>query len=277
MPENILDMPETTTVGGKTREWGIPVSACPALRAHHIRGVGMANVGEGYCVIRHRPHFSHINVCLEGAGQVWPNDRWAHFAAGTAGLFPSGRPHGGRWDGRAWRMSWVLYDEPSHKLPLIAGPESALVSVDPRPIEWALLGLYHEVQGTNDLQATSYYAHLIHLQVERIAQPSQKPSRLARLWETVDANLAHPWTAEELAGLARMSEVHLRRLTMSELGRAPLQHVAYLRVRRADYLLQSHAQTVEAASWDVGYKSTSAFTRAFKRWLGRLPKGGRTS
>lgn len=68
-----------------------------------------------------------------------------------------------------------------------------------------------------------------------------------------------------------MSEVHLRRLTMAELGRTPLHQGACLRMRRAAYLLESHSHTVEAAAWDVGYRGTSAFTTAFKRWLGRVP------
>jgi AraC-like DNA-binding protein len=50
--------------------------------------------------------------------------------------------------------------------------------------------------------------------------------------------------------------------------------VAWLRVRRAAFLLESHAHTFEAAAWDVGYRGTSAFTTAFKRWLGRPPRGG---
>lgn len=43
-------------------------------------------------------------------------------------------------------------------------------------------------------------------------------------------------------------------------------------MRHAAYLLESRELTVETASWDVGYRSTSAFTTAFKRWQGRLPR-----
>ena len=272
MPETILDMPETNIKGRLTREWGISVEACPAMATHYIRGVGMSNVGRGYRIIRHRPAFSHVNICLEGAGRAWLNDGWTQFRAGTAGIFPRDRPHGGMWAGQRWRMCWVIYDEPPQKQPLIPGPEIVFTAVDPRPMEWALLGLYHEVNGANDPQAAACHVELIHLQVQRLATPRRRVSRLARLWEAVDANVAHPWTSEELAGMAKMSEVHLRRLTLAEFGRSPLQQVAWLRVRRAAYLLESHTQTVEAASWDVGYKSTSAFTSAFKRWMGRSPR-----
>lgn len=273
MLETILDMPETNIIGAHTRQWAITGAECPALAAHFIRSVGMSEVGKGYRIIRHRPVFSHVNVCLEGAGRVWNNDHWMRFPAGTAGIFPLALPHGGMWANEPWRMCWVTYVEPPQKHPLISGARIEFVHVDPRPIEWSLLGLYHEFNRANEQQAVAHHAELIHLAVQRLVQEKPHASRLARLWESVDADPGHPWTAAELAKAAHMSEVHLRRLAMAELGRTPLQQVAWLRVRRAAFLLESHAHTVEAAAWDVGYRSTSAFTAAFKRWLGRPPRG----
>lgn len=233
-------------------------------------GGGMSTPGKGYQVVRHNPSFGHITVCLEGNGTVWANDRWENFPTGTALLLPPKVPHGGRHSG-FWRMCWVLGDDRPGRTPMVSGSRIRFVSIDPRPLEWALLALYHEVNGLNDPEAIRCCVGLIHKQVQRILKPANRVTRLILIWETVDANLARPWTATEIAGLANVSEVHLRRLVRKEHGCSPLQHLARLRIRRAAYLIEARSYTVDAASWEVGYQSTSAFSRAFKRWLGRSP------
>lgn len=276
MPETILQtlehIPETNILGTETREWGISAQICPALRAFHIRGVGLGSPGRGYRIVRHRPPFSHINVCIEGEGRTLVDGRWRPFLAGTAGLFPRMVPHGGHWDDSPWRMCWVLYDEPPGKKPLLPGPDIRFVATDPRPFERALLGLHEELHGRADARLIELWVELLHRLVVTVADSAASSSRLARVWEVVDSNLVHPWTAADLASLACMSEVHLRRVAAAEVGRTPLQHVAFLRVRRAAYLLETQAETVENVASQVGYQSISAFTSAFKRWLGRLPR-----
>ncbi|RFC45462.1 MAG: AraC-type DNA-binding protein [Verrucomicrobia bacterium] len=270
MLQTILSMPETTHLGSDTREWAISDQACPALRAYQLRGVGMSTPGQGYRVVRHKPSFGHINVCLEGAGTVWANDRWERFPAGTAGLFPPKVPHGGTHSG-FWRMCWVLGDDRPGRPSLVSGSLIRFVSLDPRPLEWALLALYLEVNGLNDPETVQCCVALIHKHVQRILKPVDRVTRLIPVWETVDTNLARPWTSAEIAKLASVSEVHLRRLVWKEHGCSPTQHLAKLRMRRAAYLLETRGYTVEAAGWEVGYQSTSAFSRAFKRWRGHSP------
>jgi len=274
MLQKILSMPETITHGPDTKEWAVSNLECPALKSFHFRGVGMSTPGKGYQVVRHNPSFGHINVCLEGAGTVWANDRWENFPTGTAVLLPPNVPHGGMYSG-FWRMCWVLGDDRPEGTPMVSGSKIRFVSVDPRPLEWALLALYHEVNGLNDPEAVRCCVGLIQKQVQRILNPVDRFTRLIPVWETVDANLARPWTVTEIAGLANVSEVHLRRLVWKEHECGPIQHLAKLRIRRAAYLIEARGYTVEAASWEVGYQSTSAFSRAFKRWLGRPPAGER--
>lgn len=263
-------MPETITHGPDTREWAISDKECPSLAAYHFRGVGMSTPGKGYQVVRHNPSFGHINVCMEGAGTIWANDRWDTFPAGKAAILPPKVPHGGTASG-FWRMCWVIGDDRPGRTPMVSGDLIRFVQIDPRPMEWALSALYHEVKGLNDPEAIRCCVGLIHKQVQRILKPSARGTRLIPVWETVDANLARPWTATEIAELASVSEVHLRRLVWKEHGCSPVQHLAKLRMRRAAYLIGTSGYTIEAASWEVGYQSTSAFSRAFKRWIGRSP------
>ena len=272
MPRSIHNMPETNMLGVNTREWAISRTTCRALAERSVSSLGITNVGKGYRMIRHHPDFSHVTICLEGAGRVWVNDGWQEFPAGNAILLPENLPHGGFYDEQPWRLCWVAFDPAPKRSPGIVGPLIRVVPVDPRPLEWALLGLYHEVNGKNDPSTLNHYAELILQQVDRMVSPDLNSSRLTRVWEAVDAAPAHPWTARELAEMACVSEVHLRRITMKELGHSPMQQVARLRILRAAYLLEMRGQSVESASWEVGYQSTSAFTRAFKHWMARLPR-----
>jgi transcriptional regulator GlxA family with amidase domain len=112
---------------------------------------------------------------------------------------------------------------------------------------------------------------LIQDYVMRFARPWQRDHRLAQLWETVAGQLADAWTLERLAGMAHVSGEHLRRLCQRELGRSPMHHVTFLRMRRAGELLASTHLKVELIAMEVGYQNPFVFSTAFKKWTGWRP------
>jgi len=128
MLQTILSMPETIAHGPDTREWAISDKECPSLAAYHFRGVGMSTPGKGYQVVRHNPSFGHINVCLEGAGTIWANDRWDTFPAGKAAILPPKVPHGGTASG-FWRMCWVIGDDRPGRTPKLRSCLRTIMSV----------------------------------------------------------------------------------------------------------------------------------------------------
>jgi AraC-like DNA-binding protein len=236
--------------------------------------VGVARPGKRYRIIRLNPTFSHINVCLAGSGRYLINGRWRDLSAGDAVLFPRQIPHGAQvTDDGSWQMAWIIFADHGSKFPRLFAPETRVARTDPLLWEWALSGLHRESLGANNPECLQAWSSVIHAQVQRLVRSDGRLSRLAAVWERVNADLAHPWTAAELAKLAGTSEVHLRRLCLRALHRTPLQQVAWLRTRHASFLLQATEHTVESVAWSVGYVSVSAFTTAFKRWHGRSPKG----
>ena len=56
-----------------------------------------------------------------------------------------------------------------------------------------------------------------------------------------------------------------------ELGRTPTEHVAYIRVHRAQALLLSTDIKLDAIAPEVGYHSAVVFSRAFVRCTGMTP------
>lgn len=63
-----------------------------------------------------------------------------------------------------------------------------------------------------------------------------------------------------------------RRVCLRELGRSPMQHLTSLRIERAQQLLDTTHDKIEAVAEQVGFENAPVFSRAFKRWVGQIPK-----
>ncbi|MFS8098708.1 AraC family transcriptional regulator [Lentzea alba] len=89
--------------------------------------------------------------------------------------------------------------------------------------------------------------------------------------QALHANLAHPWTVRELAGVAAMSRstffLHFKEI----VGMTPLDYLLRLRMQEASRALRDTKDTVASIASTVGYRTESAFSAAFKRFTGRSP------
>jgi AraC family transcriptional regulator, activator of mtrCDE len=89
-------------------------------------------------------------------------------------------------------------------------------------------------------------------------------------------NPARAWTLDELADEAHVSRATLVRAFRHAAGMAPLNFLAELRLSLARrQLARTGAKLAQVAS-DVGYKSESAFSRAFLRRFGITPGEARS-
>ena len=277
MRQPIKQLRETNNVGA-SRQWGVSAVSCPALAQHHIHHVGFGEIAPDYLMVRLNPDFSHVNLCCGGEGRSLVNGQWKTVREGTLGIYPARVPHAGHpAKGCEWKIAWVIYREPPGMRPTIALTASALMEVDPRPLEWAVRGLYRELAGGGDRAVLQHWADLIHWFVRRHVRSQGEDTRLWPVWDKVDANISHPWTVPDLAALAHMSEVHLRRVCLAETGRGPAAQLAHMRMRRAADLLATTNQTVEAIALSVGYGSLSSFSAAFQQVHRVRPSQFRTS
>jgi transcriptional regulator GlxA family with amidase domain len=134
-----------------------------------------------------------------------------------------------------------------------------------------VLGLYREVQGQAASGSAMLWIDLIEHYITRFAEPLQREDRLRAVWDAVQKDLARPWTVERLADLAGISGEHLRRLCQRNLGRSPMQQLAYLRIQHAAHRLATTDEKVEDIAYQVGYQNTFAFSNTFKRMTGFRP------
>ncbi|KES06021.1 AraC family transcriptional regulator [Streptomyces toyocaensis] len=110
-------------------------------------------------------------------------------------------------------------------------------------------------------------------QAQFITAPVPAPGRhpLAELLPWVLERLDQPLTVEDLAGRARMSSRHLGRHFRATTGTTPLQWLLTQRIRRAQELLETTDDSVDAVAAATGMGTATTLRRHFNRVVGLPP------
>jgi AraC-like DNA-binding protein len=85
------------------------------------------------------------------------------------------------------------------------------------------------------------------------------------------ARPTHAWTLEELASDAAASRAVLADRFTHLVGCPPIQYLTQWRMQMAARRLADPAAKVAVVAHEVGYESEAAFSRAFKKLVGRSP------
>lgn len=264
-----MNLREIHNIGARTRESIVHPDACGALARRGILLTGLSRARPGFRFVRHRPGMVQVLACRGGRGEVWMEGKWRPCTAGEAYVTPSAAPHAYRAT-EAWNLAWVIYDpaavegRPPHDEPRI-------VRGDVESLHDAVAGLYREQTGPADQTVAEHWGELIDIAARRLILPNRPAERLVEVWRAVDADLARPWTLEDLATLAGISTEHLRRLCRMQHGCSPMRQVTRLRMQRALQRLTHTDQTIEAIAREAGYENAFAFSTAFRRNLGVSP------
>jgi AraC-like DNA-binding protein len=102
-------------------------------------------------------------------------------------------------------------------------------------------------------------------------RPALADARVGRVLEAVHADLAADWTLGLLATRADMSRTELAERFRELLGVPPLAYVTRCRIDEAMRLLRTTDHGLRAVAKAVGYRSPSAFGKAFERQVGLGP------
>ncbi len=101
--------------------------------------------------------------------------------------------------------------------------------------------------------------------------------RAARAVQAMLISPAHAWTLDELAQRASASRASLVRMFQKTVRMAPLEFLAELRLGLARRKLADTSLPLVEIAAGIGYRSESAFSRAFRRRFGMTPGKARTS
>jgi AraC-like DNA-binding protein len=272
MAEIHIQLAETTIDGEGTHSWTLEGAACAELAAHRIARLGLDDAEAPYYRVRMRPGGSFLMACLSGEGRVLLEGRWQKVVAGTVCMAPPRLVNAFyAVKGKPWRFGWIRYDEPPPQAPLVGAASPVRIRDGAEEFGRVLEGLRAEWEGAKDPKMLHHWVGLAHGMARRMARPWHVNDRLWKLWETVGGRLQEPWTLDALAAVSHMSGEHLRRLCQQELGRSPVQHLAFMRIQRAKELLETSDEKMESVAQGVGYENGLAFSRAFKRIVGMSP------
>ncbi|PIF14776.1 AraC family transcriptional regulator [Candidatus Pantoea floridensis] len=95
--------------------------------------------------------------------------------------------------------------------------------------------------------------------------------RLAAAIRAIHANPAHSWTVAELAKAAALSRSAFFVRFREAVGVAPMVYLLTWRMALAKNLLRGKSMAVAEVAERVGYRSASAFSVAFSRYVGQPP------
>lgn len=263
---------ETTVNGPRTRRWLLEGTDCGEFRAHRIARLGVDAAMAPYERVRLRPAGSFFLACLEGEGRVWLEGRWQVVRAGGLCMAPPRILNAMQAvPGKRWVFAWLRYDEPGLVKPLVGAESPLLLREHGGELGRAIEGLRAEWEGEREPALVHHWVSLVHGLAQRLARPWRSGSRVGELWKLVGRDMAYDWKLSTLAARCHLSAEHLRRICLRELGRTPMAQVAYMRMQRAQELLETTEDKLEAIAPEVGYKSATVFSRVFARCVGMTP------
>jgi AraC-like DNA-binding protein len=263
---------EATVNGPRTRLWVLEAKDCGEFAAHHLARVGIDSACSPYRRVRLRPAGSFLLASLEGEGRMWLEGRWQTVRPGTLCLAPPRILNAlAAVPGQRWVFAWVRYDEPPWVKPLVGAASPLWAKDGAAQLGRVIAGLRDAWGADRDPAEVHHWVSLLQRLCRRSARPWQSGSRIGALWENVMRDLAGDWKLPALAAQCHVSAEHLRRLCLRELGRTPMEHVTYIRIQRAQELLESTDDKLDAVARQVGYRSSDVFARAFTRCTGLPP------
>jgi AraC-like DNA-binding protein len=270
MSETQLPLRETQQIGDQTREYLVTSQQLPLLTEYGMGMIGHSEAQEGFRFVRLRPSFAQVLVTLSGCGIVQVGNGWRELKPGMAYLMPAETlsayhvPTGGHWT-----LLWVHINAGALRFP---SPLATIVEQETQALQYSVGGLLHEALGYAEPEPLADWIRLTACEVRRlVCGTTRNTSRLSPLWAEVQANLAHSWTRDELAGRLGLSGERLRKLCQDSTGISPMAYVTRLRMQHAAALLASGRYSVTQVSLRVGYDNTLAFSTAFKRVMGMPP------
>jgi AraC-like DNA-binding protein len=258
------------------RPWMVSSPVCNLLNQYKIVHCGLTQTVNPNDVARTPLAGPVFLACLDGRGRVRIGTNWIELEAGQACL--QGVVKGQRlsqYNDESWTICWVAYQENTKTIP--SNLLSTLIQEEftADPLRCAIEGLHAEASTQQRLAAMQGWVDLIQSYVRLFTQPFLNNDRLHGMWTTIQSDLKEPWTIDRMAGMVGLSREHLRRVALESLGRSPMQHVTFLRMKKAADILQDTDVSIAEVAEEVGYSTANAFSDVFLRVTGLRPSAYR--
>ncbi len=258
------------------RDWMQSAPVCSLLSQHKIAHCGITRANHPLEISRVSLSGTFFLVTLEGEGQVWIDGEWQTILSNQACIQPPFIANAMRSvKDKSWTFGWVRYRETQRHAPMVSINSPVYGPFQAEPFQRAIEGLHAEAASQNRLGMMQLWVDLIQTYVRSFAEPYRTDDRLESVWSMVQADLKEPWNVERLAKIVGLSREHLRRVSLESIGRTPMQHVTFLRMRKAAQILSTTDNSVAEIAEEVGYSTANAFSDVFLRVTGLRPSAFR--
>jgi signal transduction histidine kinase/AraC-like DNA-binding protein/ABC-type branched-subunit amino acid transport system substrate-binding protein len=109
------------------------------------------------------------------------------------------------------------------------------------------------------------------------ALPPQTGALVKRAVAYLQQNYATALTRPEVARALGVSDSYLGQVFRQELGLSPWEYLSRYRIRQAERLLLTTADSITSIALSVGFQDPAYFARVFRKWTGTSPSAFRAS
>ena len=270
-PREKNEAKDVRIVGENTRHMPVMRDDCVALDGFSISHLGFCDAATPYKVVRPQLVGAFFLATVSGRGKMLLDGRWRTHEPGFASFAPKNSVLAfNAIEGERWSFCWVKFsDEAAISAKNAIAPLYGQFGSE--ALMHAILGLRAEVARADNVHFDGLWLKLVSDYVRRFAVPDRMYGRIYATFQMVQEDLAHPWSVDELADHSNMSSEHLRRVCHKLLGRTPMQHVTFLRIRHAAHLLTTTNEKLEFVALAVGYQSSFGLSNTFKKFTGFRP------
>ena len=149
----------------------------------------------------------------------------------------------------------------------LIGAWQRLLEVCERPKEIPVMALHLEHELIFRLMLSPHAEML-----RQIASVDSRLSHIRKAMEWIRNHYVEKLTVEDMAAVAGMSVSVFHRRFKAVTALSPLQYQKHIRLQEARRRMVSKEDDAASASFAVGYKSTSQFSREYKRLFGEPPR-----
>ncbi|WP_111976848.1 AraC family transcriptional regulator [Algibacillus agarilyticus] len=258
-------------IGTECNERFVEREKVPEIENLNIEISGISNLAGRYQVGRSNPISHDVIYSIEGAIDI--DTEQGHFTIGPGNLItlPAHKPFLMTLNAPAWNMVWFHLDDCPRWNNLCDHRPLSTACESGRQLYHLLSFIYYERNASlrkPALKQLEYYLE------ETLCAPSPGSSeshRINQLIRDIERRLHYAWTVDEMSDLVQYSSPHLHRLFQTHFARSPIQHVIYLRMERAKYLLTHTNWSIEQIAEQVGYQDVFNFSKRFKKSIGFPP------
>jgi AraC-like DNA-binding protein len=262
---------ERLELGGECQELFIDTKRVPEIETLGIQMSGISTMIGSFCLERVNPNNYTLLYTIEGTGQLTTPSGTSIIEKHNLTTLPPGVPFQIKLNNQHWKMAWFNLNDTLHWHTLCnVQPENKL-SQRCESVYHALSLIYHEPNKLLRAGCLSQLSQYLTDSLDPSIPANQDLHRLDVLFQHVEQQMQVAWSIEQLCALVYYSAPHLHRLCQTRFSRSPMQHVIYLRIERAKYLLRYSGLSISQIAEYVGYQEISNFSKRFKKSVGQSP------